>query len=212
MINVSVSGLFEPSKLDAWTKKGHAAVRKAVGDGMRQGGSVVVNKARAQMSSSFTAEKPAFIRSLRAKLFNEKPDRLPALLIGSKIPWLGVHAGGVINGRMLIPLLPKRMGRKAFKNVVETLLRTGAGHFVKTNDGKVLLMAEYQPEYGAPLARFRRAHRNATGGKRVKAGTDIPIAVLVTSSRMKRRFDLDAIVESHLGIIAAAIDQKLKAI
>lgn len=212
MINMSLSGLFAPGKLDAWTKEKQAAIRTAVGKGMRQGGAQVVPQIRGEMSSSFNVAKPAFVKSLRAKLYDKKPDRMPALLIGSRVPWLGIHmTGGVISGSMLIPLLPRRMGRKEFANIIKTILRTGAGQFVNVN-GKIILMAEYQPEYGKPLSKFRREYRTKNGGTRVKAGTDIPIAVLVKTARMKRRFDLDQKVKSRLGIITAAIQQQLKAL
>ncbi|WP_136419973.1 DUF6441 family protein [Herbaspirillum sp. ST 5-3] len=212
LIKASVSGLLDPAKLDAWTKQKQAAIRTAVGNGMRKAGAQVMPQIRAQMSSSFRVAKPAFVKSMRAKLYDRKPDRMPALLIGSKIPWLGIHVkGGVISGSMLIPLLPTRMGRKAFKRVVDTVLRSGAGHFVNVN-GKIILMAEYQPEYGKALSRFRREYRTKNGGKRIKAGTDVPIAILIKSATMRRRFDLGGIVNTHLHTIAAEIQQQLKAI
>src|SRR5690606_40346736 len=67
------------------------------------------------------------ICSMHAKVFDRKAKEFPALYIGSKVPWLGIHErGGTIRGRMLVPLLPqhRRIGRKAFARVIDALMRS----------------------------------------------------------------------------------------
>jgi len=96
------------------------------------------------MKTDFTVKKAAFVNSLRAKVYDRNPDKLPAVLIGSKIPWLGIHMrGGTISGRMLIPLTEegRRIGRRAFKRVIDTLIRSGNAYFIRKN-GQAILMAE----------------------------------------------------------------------
>ena len=213
-LSLTATGLFEKSNFEAWTRQKQTAIHQAVAAGMQSGGKVVADTVRTRMNADFTVRKPAFVRSLRAKVFDRDPDRLPALLIGSRIPWLGIHVrGGTLSGRMLIPLLPEhqRMGRKAFRRVIDGLLRTGNAFFIQRN-GKAILMAEAIKENSAELRRFKRAERSRTGAKSIKRGTEIPIAVLVPNVTLKRRFDLEGVVRGQLPVLARAIEQRLNKI
>ena len=213
-LSLTTTGLFEKSNFEAWTRQKQTAIHQAVAAGMQSGGKVVADTVRTRMNADFTVRKPAFVRSLRAKVFDRDPDRLPALLIGSRIPWLGIHVrGGTLSGRMLIPLLPEhqRMGRKAFRRVIDGLLRTGNAFFIQRN-GKAILMAEAIKENSAELRRFKRAERSRTGAKSIKRGTEIPIAVLVPNVTLKRRFDLEGAVRGQLPVLARAIEQRLNKI
>ena len=213
-LSLTASGLLDKSRLDAWSRQKQAAIHKAVATGMQSGGKTVADAVRSRVNADFTVRKPAFVRSLRAKVFDRDPDRLPALLIGSRIPWLGIHVrGGTLSGRMLIPLLPEhqRMGRKAFRRVIDGLLRTGNAFFIQRN-GKAILMAEAIKENSAELRRFKRAERSRTGAKSIKRGTEIPIAVLVPNVTLKRRFDLEGAVRGQLPVLARAIEQRLNKI
>ena len=213
-LSLAASGLLDKSKLDAWTRQKQAAIRKAVAAGMQTGGKVVANTVRSRMNADFTVRKPAFVRSLRAKVYDRNPDKLPALLIGSRIPWLGIHVrGGTVSGRMLIPLLPEhqRMGRKAFRRVIDGLMRSGNAFFIQKN-GKVILMAEAIKENAAELRRFKRAERSRTGAKSIKRGAEIPVAVLVPNVTLKRRFDLEGAVRGQLSVLARAIEKQLNKI
>lgn len=213
-LSLTATGLLDKSKLDAWSKQKQAAIHKAVASGMQTGGKVVADTVRSRMNADFTVRKPAFVRSLRAKVYDRNPDKLPALLIGSRIPWLGIHVrGGTVSGRMLIPLLPEhqRMGRKAFRRVIDGLMRSGNAFFIEKN-GKVILMAEAIKENASELRRFKRAERQRTGSKSIKRGTEIPIAVLVPNVTLKRRFDLDGVVRGQLPVLARTIEIQLNKI
>lgn len=213
-LSLITTGLLDKSKLDAWSKQKQAAIHKAVATGMQSGGKPVADAVRSRMNADFTVRKAAFVKSLRARVYDRDPDRLPALLIGSRIPWLGIHVrGGTFSGRMLIPLLPEhqRIGRKAFRRVIDGLLRTGNAYFIQKS-GKVILMAEVIKENQSELRRFKRAERSRTGAKSIKRGTEIPIAVLVPNVTLKRRFDLEGAVRGQLSVLARAIEKQLNKI
>ncbi len=213
-LSLATSGLLDKSRLDAWSKQKQAAIHKAVAVGMRDGGKVVADVVRHKMKTDFTVKKAAFVNSLRAKVYDRNPDKLPAVLIGSKIPWLGIHMrGGTISGRMLIPLTEegRRIGRRAFKRVIDTLIRSGNAYFIRKN-GQAILMAENLRENASVLTRFKRAERSRTGAKSLKRGTEIPIAVLVPAISMKRRFDLEGTVRCQLPLLARAIEKQLSKI
>lgn len=210
-LSLTASGLLDKSKLDAWNRQKQAAIHKAVAVGMRDGGKVVADGVRRKMKTDFTVKKAAFVNSLRAKVYDRNPDKLPAVLIGSKIPWLGIHMrGGTISGRMLIPLTEegRRIGRRAFKRVIDTLIRSGNAYFIRKN-GQAILMAENIKENASVLTRFKRAERSRTGAKSIKRGTEIPIAVLVPAVSMKRRFDLEGTVCGQMPVLARAIEKQL---
>ena len=210
-LSLATSGLLDKSRLDAWSKQKQAAIHKAVAVGMRDGGKVVADVVRHKMKTDFTVKKAAFVNSLRAKVYDRNPDKLPAVLIGSKIPWLGIHMrGGTISGRMLIPLTEegRRIGRRAFKRVIDTLIRSGNAYFIRKN-GQAILMAENIKENASVLTRFKRAERSRTGAKSIKRGTEIPIAVLVPAVSMKRRFDLEGTVRGQMPVLARAIEKQL---
>ena len=208
-IDLTASGLFDARQFNAWSTERRDAIRAALKRGMQSGGREVRDSARTQMRGAFNVKRNSFVSSMQAKVLDKKTDRLPALLVGSKIPWLGLHEkGGTVSGNLLIPLLPGRIGPKRFKAVVDGLLRSGNAFFVEKN-GKVILMAENIRENASQLTRFKRAERARTGAKQIKRGQEIPIAVLVKSVSLKRRLDLTGAVQRSLPRLAGAIQKEL---
>ncbi|MGH7343282.1 MAG: DUF6441 family protein [Candidatus Rokuibacteriota bacterium] len=207
--SLATSGLLDPRQLDAWTQERQRAIRTAVKRGFTTSGREVAEKARAHMRSVFEVKRPSFVKSLRARVLDRDASRLPALLVGSRIPWLGIHeTGGRVSGNLLIPLLPIRIGPKRFRQVIDGLLRSGNAFFVKKN-GKTLLMAENIKENAPQLRRFARAERSRTGVKRLQRGQEIPIAVLVKSVTVRKRLDLAGVVRANLRRIARAVQTEL---
>jgi tape measure domain-containing protein len=97
---------------------------------------------RSHVAGQMKVVRKSFVKSFSAKVLDKDPKRLPALYVGSRIPWSGVHErGGVIGGRMLIPL-HGRVGRKRFKSQVADLIRGGNAYFIKNaNRAKTQLLA-----------------------------------------------------------------------
>ena len=208
-LTLTTSGLLDPRQLSAWGIERQRAIRAAVAKGMQGGGREVREAARVEMRRAFTVKRASFASSMSTKLFDKKPNELPALWVGSKIPWLGIHQrGGTVSGNLLIPLLPNRIGPKRFKAVIDGLMRSGNAFFIE-KDGRVLLMAENIAENSGQLVRFKRAERGRTGTKQIKRGQEVPIAVLVRRVDLKRRLDLDGSVQRALPALARAIQQEL---
>jgi hypothetical protein len=210
-LSLTTSGLLDPKRLDSWIPEKRRAIRKAVEAGMKSAGKEIAQTVQARMQAAFKVRKAGFVRSMRHKLYAGSPEKFPALLIGSKIPWLGIHMrGGTIAGRMLIPLLPEhqRLGRKAFRRVIDGLMRAGNAFFIQKS-GRVILMAEAIKENTSELRRFKRAERGRTGAKSIKRGQEIPIAVLMSSVTLRGRLDLSGIVRSQLPKLTTSILQQL---
>ena len=209
-LSLTTTGLLDPRQLSAWSTERRRAIHAAVAKGMQSGGREVRDAARAEMRSAFTVKRNSFVSSMGVKVFDKKPDQLPALLVGSKIPWLGLHqTGGSVSGNLLIPLLPGRVGPKRFRQIVDSLMRSGNAWFIKKN-GRVLLMAENIKENASQLTRFKRAERARTGAKQIKRGQEIPIAVLVKRVDLKRRLNLAGGVQRALPALAQAIQKELE--
>ncbi len=210
-ISLTTSGLLDKGELAAWTRSRRVAIHKAVALGMRDSSRSLTDALRTRMQSDLVIRKPAFLRSMRAKVLDRDSTRLPALLVGSRVSWLGVHVrGATLTGKMLIPLTEsgRRMGRKAFARVIDTLMRSGNAWFIR-KDGKVILMAENIKENASALTRFKRAERRRTGAKSIKRGQEIPIAVLVPRVTLKRRFDFDGTVRRAMPQLAQSINRYL---
>lgn len=206
-IDLVADGLLDRRRFSAWQGDTRKAIHTAVARAMRDTGKEMAERARSEMRAGFKVAKPKFLRSMHAKVFDRKAKEFPALYIGSKVPWLGIHErGGTIRGRMLVPLLPqhRRIGRKAFARVIDALMRSGNAFFIEKN-GRQILMAENIAENAQPLARFRRAERERTGARRVRRGQEIPIAVLVRRVSLRKRFDLARSVRGDLPRLTAAI-------
>ena len=210
-LSLTTAGLFDPREFRAWTAERQRDIHAAVARGFRESGREVVTQARAQMQSALQIKRPSFVKSLRATVWDQRPDRLPALRIGSRVPWLGIHErGGVIPGPLLIPLLPEhqRIGRKRFRAIIDGLMRSGNAFFIQKG-GQAILMAENIQENDRELARFKRAERGRTGVKRLQRGQEIPVAVLVQRVSLKKRLDLEGTVRRNLPRIAEAIRREI---
>lgn len=206
-IDLVAEGLLDRRRFNAWQADTHKAMHAAVARAMQGSGKDMAERVRGEMRASFRTATPKFLRSMHAKVFDRKTNEFPALYLGSKVPWLGIHEqGGTIRGRMLIPLLPqhRRIGRKAFVRVIDALMRSGNAWFIEKN-GQQILMAENLAENSRSLTRFRRAERERTGAKRLRRGQEIPIAVLVRRVTLKKRFDLNRAVRVELPRLTAAI-------
>ena len=206
-IDLVAEGLLDRRRFQAWRADRRQALHRALARAMRPVGRDMAERARGRLRAGFSVASPKFLRSMHAKVLDRKPTELPALYVGSKIPWLGIHEqGGTIQGRMLIPLLPQhqRIGRKAFARVVDALVRSANAFFLKKN-GRTVLMAENLAENARPLTRFRRAERERSGAKRLRRGQEIPIAVLVRRVSLRKRFDLNRAVRVELPRLTAAI-------
>jgi hypothetical protein len=181
--------------------------KKAVGKAMAKEGKQMQSAIRSHVKSRMSVLRQGFLQNFRIAL-REKGNDLPYLKIFSKGRWPGVHEyGATIGGKMLIPI-NGRVGRKRFKAYVDELMRSGNAFFVRKG-GKVILMAENIKENAKPLAGFKRRYRKAEGIKRLKRGTEIPIAILVSRVTLQKRLDVAGVVEGRLPNLKAAIQREI---
>ena len=198
------------AQLRRWGGEFREKVQKAVARGIASEAAELKEDVRSHVAGQMTVLKKSFVKGFTAKVLDKDKNRLPALYVGSRIPWSGIHErGGVIGGRMLIPL-HGRVGRKRFKSQIAELMRGGNAYFIKNIKGNIVLMAENIKEHDRPLSGFKRRYRKDMGLKRLKRGSDVPIAVLVPRVQIKKRLNVERIVAGRIARLSARIDKQLQ--
>ena len=211
-ISLHLNSKAAQAQLRRWGGEFRDTVKKAVAKAMAKEAVSIKQDVRAQVASQLTVVKKNFLKGFAAYVIDKDKARLPALYVGSRIPWVGMHErGGTISAKMLIPL-HGRVGRKRFKAQIAELMRGGNAYFIKNAKGNVVLMAENIKEHDRPLAGFKRRYRKAQGIKRLKRGADIPIAVLVPRVMLKKRLDIERLVVRRIPRLAASIEQQIRTV
>lgn len=209
-IDIRIDSAAAKAQLRRWGGEFRDQVKKSVARAMASQAIEIKQEVRAQVASQLSVVKKSFLKGFTARVINKDPSRMPALYVGSSIPWAGMHErGGVIASRMLIPL-HGRVGRKRFKAQIAELMRAGNAYFVKNAKGNIVLMAENIRDSDKPLAGFKRRYRKAEGIKRLKRGADIPIAVLVPRVVLKKRLDVERLVVQRIPRLAAAVETQIR--
>lgn len=211
-ISIRIDSAAAQAQLRRWGGEFRDKVKKAVAKAMAKEATAIKSDVRDQVASQLTVVKKTFLKGFSAYVIDKDKARLPALYVGSRIPWVGMHEkGGTISAKMLIPL-HGRVGRKRFKAQIAELMRGGNAYFIKNAKGNVVLMAENIKEHDRPLAGFKRRYRKAEGIKRIKRGADIPIAVLVPRVMLKKRLDIERLVVRRIPRLAASIEQQIRTV
>ena len=211
-ISIRIDSAAGNAQLRRWGGEFRAKVQKAVERAMRIEATEIKDDVRGHVAGQMSVVRKSFIKGFTAKVLAKDPNRLPALYVGSRIPWSGMHeTGGHIGGRMLIPL-HGRVGRKRFKAQVAELMRGGNAYFIKNAKGNVVLMAENIKEHDRPLSGFKRRYRKAEGVKRLKRGTDIPIAVLVPKVVLRKRLNVERLVAGRIPRLSAAVEREISTV
>lgn len=215
-ISIRIDSAAGNAQLRRWGGEFRAKVQKAVERAMRAEATEIRDDVRGHVAGQMAVVRKSFLKGFTAKVLAKDPQRLPALYVGSRIPWSAMHeTGGQIAGRMLIPL-HGRVGRKRFKAQVAELMRGGNAYFIKNAKGNIVLMAENIKEYDRPLAgfkrRYRKSLRGAEGVKRLKRGADIPIAVLVPKVVLKKRLNVERLVAGRIPRLSAAVEREISTV
>ena len=211
-ISIRIDSAAGNAQLRRWGGEFRTKVQKAVERAMRTEAAEIKDDVRGHVAGQMSVARKSFLKGFTAKVLAKDPKRLPALYVGSRIPWSGMHeSGGQIGGRMLIPL-HGRVGRKRFMAQVAELMRGGNAYFIKNAKGNIVLMAENIKEHDRPLSGFKRRYRKAEGVKRLKRGADIPIAVLVPKVVLKKRLNVERLVAGRIPRLSAAVEREISTV
>ena len=211
-ISLSIDSAAAKAQLRQWGGAFREKVKVATAKAITAQAVEIKTEVRTHVMAHMAVVKKSFLRAFTARMINKDPTRLPALYVGARMDWAGMHEyGGQIGAKMLIPL-HGRVGRKRFKAQIAQLMRGGNAYFVKNAKGNIVLMAENLKEHAQPLAGFKRRYRKAQGIKRIKRGADIPIAVLVPRVVIKKRLNVEKLVEARIPQLAIAIENLISTV
>lgn len=216
-VRMELTGLLRPGVFQAWQADKEKRIRNGAIAALRAVGPPLRELARAQVGRVLKVRDRRVLNAVGYKVFDKKPDRLPALYVGAshKARFLTAHEYGVtIRGKgrgLLIPINAAggRISRKRFKATVASLMRQGNAWFDVVR-GRVLLFAENIKESGGALAPFKRGIRSGLGGGRLKRSASIPIAVFVPQVKIVARLRLRETLRREEARIAREIRRRVK--
>jgi len=205
-IHITLDSVKAKAHLRQWGGEFRTKMQKTVVRAIATEAREIREDVREHVGANLSVARKSFLKGFTARALDGDKNRLPALYVGSRIPWSGMHEqGGSINKRMLIPV-NGRVGRKRFKQQVTELMRGGNAFFVKNSKGNLVLMAENQKEFDRPLRKFKSHYRKTTGTKRLKRGEAIPIAVLVPRVMLKKRLNVERLVNNRIPKLSQRIE------
>lgn len=193
-VSMSINGFMSsPSALRAWSAQSHENIRRGVAREMRGAQSDLKKAATNAVAGVFRVSRGSFPKSWRTRVYDEKRNQLPAVLVQSRIFWMGAQEhGATISGKrgQLIPFGGLRIGYKAWKKLVNGLRATG-NTFFRSIGGKLILFARSGGRGSRLGARFKSMTVSGIPAMRkLKSGEAYPIAVLVRSVRLRARYSL----------------------
>lgn len=214
---VELTGLLRPGAFQAWKKDREQRIRAGALAALRASGPPLREIARRHVRQTLKIRDQRALNTIRYKVFNEKPGRLPALDVGatSLAKFINAHENGAtIRGRgrgLLIPINygARRPSAKRFKATVRALMRQGNAWFDVVR-GRVLLFAQNIKESGSQLAPFKRGLRGGLGGGRLKRSAYIPIAVFVPQVKLEARLKVRDTLRRQAWRIAREVERRIK--
>lgn len=207
-ISIKIDTIEAKALFKKWGGEIRPKVIQAVNESLNISAKEIQPRLQAHIANSLNIKSKGFVRSYKVKVINKDATRLPALYLGSRVPWSGIHdEGGTISGHLLIPLYG-RVPRKTFKKIISDLISSGNAFFVKDHKGSVILMARNSKS----IAGFRKRYKKAEGINRIKKDEAIPIATLVSSVKIPKRTDILSVVQDNMTNIISNIQNNLEEI
>lgn len=198
-IRSRTSGILSLAGLTQYQTKIKKKVKIAYGLAVKQATKETKVEMKNKASTAFKVKKKTFLNTFSAKIYDSKPDKLASVLFLQKIKWFKLHeTGGTINGKMVLPfenINGKRMTPKKWKALLKSL-KQNKQSFWKNINGKLILFAVIDRSNSRSLSGYRQTFKARKSIKKVKAGTAIPIGMMVTTIRLKRRYNFTGIVDS----------------
>lgn len=202
---IEIDGVFKNSQFFSFRKDLKKDMFVAIEKAYIVAGKEIAKKLQTQASSVFKAKRKGFIKSFSSKIYNEYKDSPPALLLGSKIPWMGIHQyGGTVRpggGLLLIPKTKKRIGPKEFKKLMNNLIQSKNAYFRVMKNGKIGLFSQTVDENLNSIQRL--------SGKN-KLRKETLIAIGVKSVSIRKRLRTIEIVKENTSVVTREIEKQLK--
>lgn len=195
-IKTKVSGILNVKGVNKYGENINKKIRDSFLLSVKQTVKDTKEEMKKNAQNIFNVKKKAFLNTFTAKIYNQKKDKLPSILFYQKINWFKIHeTGGVITGKMVVPFDngSKKLGQKKWKELLASLKRNKQSFFKNIN-GKVILFAISNRNNSRNLNTYKKNFKTLKSINRLKSGTAIPIGVMVSTIRMKRKYNFTKIV------------------
>src|SRR5262245_53123667 len=104
-VRVGIDTAAARAQLRQWGGEIRPKVRQRVARAMDGEARDLTATARDHVAAKLHVHRKSFLASFRSRVVDRDPAKLPALFLGSAVPWVGIHdRGGRIGGPLLIPL------------------------------------------------------------------------------------------------------------
>ena len=101
-IRIDLNLAAQVRQFQQWGIQAQAQLYAAAAEGMRTAGAQIGLTMQAHVASRLQTKRRGFVTSFRHRVYARDKRRPPLLILGSSIPWIGLHErGGSIAGRML---------------------------------------------------------------------------------------------------------------
>lgn len=203
-INTKIKGLLTDDGFKRYAqnfnKEKDRAYKQAIPQAVKETKKEIADKAR----GSFNVQSKTFAGMFTGKKYDQKKDKLPAVLFYTRSSYFSVFEFGanitpVKKKGLFIPFpidgkspYQKRNGKKNFKTMLENLKKSGKTFWKKVN-GNLILFAIIDKTNSKSLTKYRKNYKARNNVKQVKSGTPIAIGVLKKGVTIKRRFDFSNI-------------------
>lgn len=188
---------------NAFNKEKDRAYKQAIPQAVKETKKEIADQAK----SSFNVQSKTFAGMFTGKKYDQKKDKLPAVLFYTRSSYFSVFEFGANikpqkKKGLFIPFsvdgkspYQKRNGKKNFKTMLENLKKSGKTFWKKVN-GNLILFAIIDNTNSKSLTKYRKSYKARNNIKRVKAGTPIALGVLKNGVQIQRRFAFSSIAKN----------------
>lgn len=210
-VQYKLDGMFTNAGLTKYSKAFREQMFRATALAMDKVGKKTIEVIKGQAQAGLKIKRQAVIKSFKSKLYFRNKNQLPSLQYYSRIPWMGTHSHGATIGvskKLIIPFSHKRIGYKAFKEILRELSQ-GHNLFFKHHGTTTTVWAKNTEQFKRLLAPFRKATRSYNS-KVVRKGEPVVVGIMVENVRLSKKFDMEATARNSVNLISKEVSNIFK--
>lgn len=204
--SIKFEGLFKNSQFLSFEKDLKVKIYKASEDGLKLAGTKIKPLIQNDAKKAFKVKRQVFLKSFTFKIFNDKKDTPPSMIIGSKIQFVKIHQdGGIIKPKGKLLLIPtnknkKNLGKKKFKEIITKLIDSNNAYFRKMKNGNLGLYSENIDENLTLI-------KQSSGKRNLRKGKETLIAVAAKQTRIKKTINTIEIINNNSFLVKDEIQK-----
>lgn len=204
--SIKFEGLFKNSQFLSFEKDLKVKIYKASEDGLKLAGTKIKPLIQNDAKKAFKVKRQVFLKSFTFKIFNDKKDTPPSMVIGSKIQFVKIHQdGGIIKPKGKLLLIPtnknkKNLGKKKFKEIITKLIDSNNAYFRKMKNGNLGLYSENIDENLTLI-------KQSSGKRNLRKGKETLIAVAAKQTRIKKTINTIEIINNNSFLVKDEIQK-----